>query len=105
MPPAFEPGMEVTTSKFGSGTIREIRPDGAVVFLPALRLMVNVPFAELQLLNGAQRPGREVPKAQAAEPDRGLAPFIRSVEALRFGIVPHDSLDRLTVGYESLRKW
>lgn len=105
MAPAFEPGMEVTTSKFGSGTIHEIKPDGAVVLLPALRLMVKVPFAELQLVTGAQRPDKEEPKTSAAEPDRGLAVFIRSVEALRFGIVPHDSVGRLTVGYESLRKW
>lgn len=106
MPPAFEPGMEVNTAKFGPGTVHEIRQGSAVVFLPALGLMVRVPFDELEFVKGSQRASKVAPpQVSAGETDRVHAPFVRSVEALRFGIVPRDEIDRLTVGYDGLRKW
>lgn len=121
------PGLRVLTSRFGPGTVIRLTRLGAVVALDRMgRLEVDVPLDQITAAEDgsiavATRP---VPPAPAYTPhsDASPAPAAvappastgldeaqfrarRSVEALRFGIVPTHSIGDVTLGYDELKRW
>ncbi|WP_373059901.1 BREX system ATP-binding domain-containing protein [Gemmatimonas sp.] len=121
------PGLRVHTSKFGSGTVVRLTRTGAVVALDRMaRLEVDVPLDQLAEVDDGGVANKASPtppssvgtsysSAAAASFESRMEPVAaldevgfrarRSVEALRFGIVPTHSVGDVTLGYEELEHW
>lgn len=126
------PGLRVETARFGPGTVVRATRAGAVVALDRMgRLEVDVPIEQLTAIVPApssavatstapattsytpasdRSAGRASASASEAEPSMGAlneSQLIarRSVEALRFGIVPTHSIGDVTLGFPELERW
>src|SRR5207249_4489210 len=96
------------TTEFGPGRIHEVRSGSAVVLLSDIGIMVNVPLDDLEIVKSptsGTKNNRTTENEEKTSSDTSRGLDVRCVEALRFGIVPPDGSDRLTIGYEGLKKW
>jgi hypothetical protein len=113
-------GMKVTASPFGSAVITRIAHSGIIVQLTELSgLEIELLQDQLQPVNDPlsmsarsiqESDVEEIPyRAQSREQEHSLlsdgADFRRSIDALRFGLVPDKALEALTVGIEELSDW
>ena len=80
--------------------MREWKRNGAIVDVSGVP--VFVPLADLWALEGDTPPPSPIVSKGV---DPGAAAANRSIEALRFGIVPRESLQRLTIGIRELEAW
>lgn len=112
MPGELRPGVRVRTEELGPGTVVQVTPKGCIVALDKLNgLEVLQRETEISLLvpSDPAVPGIGAPPPLDFEPAPSLpAPYYqarRSLEALRFGIVPVLAIEELTLGFEELRIW
>lgn len=98
-------GAKVRT-RFGEGVVESVAVDTASVSVPHVGIL-RCPIHELVLVGEpAERKGPAVerrPQVHAGREARGA--LLRSLEALRFGIVPREAIERLTIGYKPLESW
>lgn len=127
-------GARIETKRFGFGRVVRYTTSGVVVALDKLgglelEILPSETIASTESTNGRSttvaRPERQAVPPVSADPvaallQRALAsmgdesePVIdverlnarRSIEALRFGIVPSKSIQAITVGFDELRTW
>ena len=102
-------GQRVVTAHFGPGVVTRATKGGALVRLEGLGgYEIEVAAGELSPADGAagERPAAAVGvAAPAAAPVAGDLAARRAIEALRFGLVPHQYLEDLTLGFAELRDW
>lgn len=122
MSSGWEPrvGVEVRTAKFGKAVITRVTHSGIIVKLTEFGdLEVELPQDQLEPMKNMQnQAGLSIQEIASREyfieseltagnrlPLRGEPGLRRSVEALRFGLVPDAALEALTVGIEELSNW
>jgi hypothetical protein len=93
--------MKVRT-KFGVGTVHSVVGDGIRVALPG-DLLLRCNRSEVTPIETV-RPASNRPKAIRDVPTTASAAS-RAIEALRFGIVPRDAIEEMTIGFDSLESW
>lgn len=97
--------------RFGSrvleGTIVLVKPGSASVEVDRQSYRLTVPLSELILPEASiKRVTEEAPAPiQSPAPDMANLRYRKSVESLRFGLVPNEATEELTVGFENLRSW
>lgn len=104
-------GKRVTTKEFGPATI--IRISGAKVFVALENLgglQVELPADDLIFPEGNDfktETEKDIIKKAAGTkpPDEKEMAKRRAVEALRFGLVPEDYVEELTLGFHQLKRW
>lgn len=103
-------GMHVTSSLFGKGVIARVTPTGAVIRFESIAgIEIEQPLDKLQ------PDSDELPQQSLAvepihtAPSRSLLAgqfgARQALEALRFGLVPRQALEELTLGYDHLNNW
>ena len=105
MPDAFKVGDVVRTSggkigvvlRAGKKIVIETRPKGLVVAV--------YPDHVSHVTGGPEAPEEEPPPEPPDPAMVGDPVARRAIEALRFGIVPPEAVDELTIGFDALRKW
>jgi hypothetical protein len=100
-------GVRVGTTHFGPGSVVRATKGGALVRLDGFGgVEVEVVAGELVVLAASTAPSPTPDAAFAAvAPPRGDITARRSVEALRFGLVPQSAIEELTLGFADLRAW
>src|SRR5688500_11971941 len=97
-------GSSVATSRFGPGKVVRLTRTGAIIAIERMGgLELDVPLAEISVsaVPTAAPPRPAMPSDVSDDAYRAR----RSVEALRFGIVPIHSIRDLTLGREQLEGW
>ena len=101
-------GARVGTAHLGPGRVVKATRGGALVRLDGFGgVEVEVLAGELVALDASAALSAvpDTAPAAAATPPRGDIAARRSVEALRFGLVPHGAIAELTLGFADLRDW
>lgn len=117
--PTLSVGQAVTTTDFGPGTVIRVTKTGVIVRLTTLQDL-EVEFTEHEVVadgpdqsasDKGMRPIEAV-VATSVSPVRDTDLKVtgdyrarRSIEALRFGLVPKQGIDTLTLGYPELEAW
>lgn len=104
-------GMRVVTERFGAGMITRVTGSGALVLLDKMPARpIQLPMSELSaedtedaLIEFIEPTRRELVKTARMTAYQQAAR--RSIEALRFGVVPSASVEELTVGFDELQDW
>lgn len=110
MPTAISAGVRVDT-RLGPAIVLGTENGQARIRLEEHGIEVTISTADLRVIKAPpsarpviekvnRRPGRK--RGEAADPHQiGL----RTIEALRYGLVPAAAIDRLTIGFPALKKW
>lgn len=103
---------EVLVDRFGLARVVKVTGDHAIVTLQAngLRITASLESLKPTSVSAANVPDQpQTSTAASREPKSATstAQFERrqSLEALRFGLVPLNDMERLTLGFEHLRDW
>jgi hypothetical protein len=101
-------GCRVQTAFFGSGVVVRVTRTGAIVALDRMHgLKVDIPLDQLTA-SGATSGAEAVDVTHvgdATPSDDAQFQARRSIEALRFGIVPTHSIAQVTLGFPELERW
>jgi RecA/RadA recombinase len=105
-----KPGSRVVTDRLGAGMIIKLTEAGALVALDDFPgTPIELTLAQLSSADGASfglsGTGASPRHAQAEALEAGQYAARRSIEALRFGIVPLASIEEITVGFEDVEEW
>lgn len=105
----FQPGQRVETLRLGAATIVRPTPAGALIRLDRMpTTVIEIPSSQITAPAdrdaGARLTGPSVNSRHKSMPSDQLKAR-RSIEALRFGIVPLASVSDVTVGFEELSRW
>ncbi len=101
-------GEVVIAGQFGEGIVQKITRTTAVVRLKNPSVDVELSLQHVAPLgSGAlvQTESEVSPIKFQRPPSDETAAKRRSIEALRFGVVPQDGIAELTLGYDDLREW
>ena len=93
------------------GTVLEVKGEFLVVLLPSVG-QVRIPASRAQPVGTPGTPtvttskkGSSRRSSRGSPPAKEDAMVLQAVEALRFGLVPHHSLETLTLGFDDLEGW
>lgn len=108
----LSPGMEVIVEKLGSGKIVKLVGESALVAMDRYNgLELEQP---LRNLTPVESPARDKPEekknpsiVKGATIKKSTANnfAIRTIESLRFGLVPNNHIEELTLGFDELQQW
>ncbi len=105
-------GELVIARPFGKGIVRKVTRTTALVTLEDSGVEVELPLQEIAPLGGgaaaptaSEAPTVESPERCKGTGDKATSLKRRAIEALRFGLVPEEAVEELTLGYENLRDW
>ena len=103
-------GMHVISPLFGQGVIARVTPTGAVIrFASIAGLEIEQPLDKLQPDPDELSQQQIAVESLLVAPTRSLLDgqfgARQALEALRFGLVPRQALEELTLGYEHLNGW
>jgi len=92
---------------FVDGTVVDVRADTVIVAIdrPSLTMKLNV---ETIVLSDKQPPMPKIDIPAARPADVGKSDAIqkrKSLESLRFGLVPSHAIEEMTVGLETIKEW
>jgi len=110
--PRIRPGDRVATADLGEGVVVEVLGDRANVTLEDVNnLVIGYSLSDLRRLQPSV-PDITVEDIQPSlrcgagdSFERSLIRFRRAIDALRFGLVPVDVLEEVTIGYSTLQNW
>lgn len=101
-------GLQVVTPNLGPGTVVRVTDSGVLVRLENFGLDVSLAVDELRPAVEEQRARLHETAGNQTRTRRGaqtVAPGRSAVEALRFGLVPEQSLEELTLGFSAMSHW
>lgn len=102
MPDTISIGDYVKTNQYGEGQVIEISGSSAIVNVRGSK--ITQPIESLKIIKrGETNPPR--PPTENADINRNQSTHIRNLESLRFGLVPLEKIDELTIGYDDLKSW
>jgi hypothetical protein len=106
----FLPGMAVEINKFGQGRIIKIIGKTALVSIKSLKdLQIELSLADMKPLSDASFSrddiitGPEDRNKFHTGQEKSLVK--KTIESLRFGLVPEENIEELTLGFEELSSW
>jgi P-loop Domain of unknown function (DUF2791) len=107
MPAQPRAGERVETVHFGPGVVTRVAKGGALVRLDGFGgYEIEVPLADLATTHSAPLAVAEEPApAPTSAPVAGELAARRAIEALRFGLVPREHIEELTLGFADLAAW
>lgn len=99
----LKPGQKIDTAR-GLATVLEVRPTGVWVHLAQQKRYATLNITEI--FPDAPTDAGRGKRASVPGPVRPLvSPERRTLEALRFGLVPVEGLEDFTIGFDDLRSW
>jgi hypothetical protein len=105
-------GETVVAGPFGKGIVQRVTRTAALILLENSGVKVELPLQEIAPLGSGAATPAKAERATVKLPEEGKPADSdtkvrkrRAIEALRFGLVPEDAIEELTLGYEELREW
>ncbi|MEN6460520.1 MAG: BREX system ATP-binding domain-containing protein [Syntrophomonas sp.] len=98
-------GLKVFVKQLGKATVIKLTRHGALVSLDdAKGLEVEMPSQDLEVIEEDYNQSEIIKPVQEVKEAMDVN-ALKSLEALRFGLVPEAHVQMLTLGYERLQKW
>ncbi len=95
-------GTKVMVRQLGKGTVIKETREGAMILLDSAGLEVEMPVHDIKIIESGSK---AITEPLATIPENNIVKAIKSLEALRFGLVPENHIHKLTMGYEELKNW